>query len=90
MIKPEKSRDLSKEVGMFITRHDHRYKSNKKRFETDIMSVIHQGCGFSSQVIKKTDPHCQNNFNISCKQLGIFNVKNLFIFKYLLYYELIQ
>ena len=33
---------------MFITWHDHRYKSHKKRFETD-MSVIHQGCGFSAQ-----------------------------------------
>ena len=41
-----------KEAGMIITRHDHRYKSSKKRLETD-MSVIHQGCGFSSQVTQK-------------------------------------
>ena len=31
-----------------------------------------------------------NNLSIWFKQFGMFNVKNLFIFKYWLYYELIQ
>ena len=52
VIKPEKSHDLSKEAGMFITRHDHYYKSSKKFFETDV-SVIHQGCGFLAQATQK-------------------------------------
>ena len=72
---------------MFITRHDHRYKSSKKHFETD-GSVIHQGCGFLAQATQKQI--LIEYFSICCKQFGILNVKNLFIFKCWLYYELIQ
>ena len=65
---------------MFITRHDHRYKSNKNVLKL-ICQLFTKGV-VSHRKRLKTDPHC--------KQFGIFNVKSVFIFRYWLYYELIQ